>query len=138
MYWRVSVAIPLPLTAVLKITCPGASSECTMTVPVIVNVEVRVRFATVESGMSTPGPLKERWLSCPNHHAPAVVPLTVACPIPSKVTPLLGKTVAPGWHGAKEHGDWMPCVFPSATPPCAPKLPLEKLKPTLRHAPREG
>jgi hypothetical protein len=57
---------------------------------------VRKRVEAVESGITTPGPLKNRVLSRKNHQVPMVLPLKVACPTPSRKAVLLGRRVAPG------------------------------------------
>src|SRR5215211_6396343 len=113
-----------------------SSSEWTMTVPVMVKDEVRTSVCSVESGMTTPGPSNFKELSRPNHQAACCVPLMVAPPAPSRKTVLLGKTVAPGLHGPKEHPELIPCVNPSPTPPPALKFSPAKLKPKDRHEPR--
>jgi len=103
----VIVAIPVPLIVVLKTT--GCSilpkSVCTNIEPFMTKGEVMMITGSVEFGMTTPGPLKERTLSRANHHAPIVMPLKVAAPGPSRNAVLFGNTVAPGGQGSKAHGE---------------------------------
>src|SRR5438874_7097650 len=102
--------------------------------PVMTNGVVIVITGSVESGMTTPGPVKDRVLSRANHHALIVMPLKVASPIPLRRAVLLGKMLTPGLQPASPiHGDRIPCVTPSTSPPLAAKPFPEKLKATSRN-----